>query len=238
MHFSARLALIALLLAANGCRIVQIPSEDGSITSGSTLYDCAAGQECSIDIDSGSVFSDSFTAIPKPGFSFAGWGGNSCKQGENPCNVFLTEEFTALETETTMEPRFIPAQFSKDWLAGKVFYTVYFAGGVLPDGSDTENDVGIVDRLEFSESGVVRVTAVLNDIYDPETIKFEVTGGRLHAAGDDSAYGTSIACLGTGKYLLARYTEEGDSNLERWYYKEKHAVKYANKLVQDIPPEC
>ncbi|MFT4518840.1 MAG: hypothetical protein ACI9JM_001225 [Halioglobus sp.] len=70
---SKALAIATLLLFIQGCRIVMIVPEGGSIVSTSESYDCAAEQTCFIELPSIPFDGDTFTAIPQEGYVFKGW---------------------------------------------------------------------------------------------------------------------------------------------------------------------
>ncbi len=79
--------LILLILLVQGCRITQVVPAGGFVRSSSGLHDCQAGQTCVLDIN-GVPFSDTFTAIPAPGYRFVGWQqgqGSLCAGKDTPC---------------------------------------------------------------------------------------------------------------------------------------------------------
>lgn len=87
---SRNLALACLILPLAGCKLSVIATSGGEVDSASTTRDCASGSVCEFNITSDN-FSDSFTAIPNPGYVFSQWadGPNfQCGGSTNPsCNV-------------------------------------------------------------------------------------------------------------------------------------------------------
>lgn len=80
-----RLIVVLLPILLSACQITQETPAEGSIVSASGNYDCGSGQTCIVDVENGASFSDTFTAIPNPGYRFVEWkkadkylcGGNS-----------------------------------------------------------------------------------------------------------------------------------------------------------------
>jgi len=109
MRFKHYALLPLLLLLLHGCRITQVVPEGGSISSASGLHDCPSGQTCIIDVD-GVPFSDTFTAVPAPGYQFVGWQAGSgalCAGKTTPCalqNIPVT--LTQLPNDMSLLPAF------------------------------------------------------------------------------------------------------------------------------------
>jgi hypothetical protein len=66
------IAAAALGLALGGCKLAVIVGEGGDITSVSGTNDCSGPGYCVIDIDDPN-FTETFTAVPKPGYEFVKW---------------------------------------------------------------------------------------------------------------------------------------------------------------------
>ncbi len=104
------IALAIFLLFLQGCKITQVVPANGAIVSRTGNYNCAAGQTCVIDVVNGSVFSDTFTAVPDAGYRFAGWkkqSGYLCGGNKTPCALEnVPANFTAVDADTFLEPIF------------------------------------------------------------------------------------------------------------------------------------
>lgn len=74
MQYSlARATAVATIgLALTGCKLAVIVGEGGSVTSLSGNNDCSGPAYCIIDIDN-PAFSETFTAVPEPGYEFVKW---------------------------------------------------------------------------------------------------------------------------------------------------------------------
>lgn len=60
-------------------------------------YDCPEDSTCVVNVPAGAPFSDVFTAVPRKGYAFAGWGeslGNPCQGKQEPCLVEIPESQT------------------------------------------------------------------------------------------------------------------------------------------------
>jgi formylglycine-generating enzyme required for sulfatase activity len=99
-----------MLLFLQGCKITQTAPGNGWVKSLSGQHDCATGQTCTIDIDAGTEFSDTFTAVPAAGFVFSGWvkeSGFICGGRLQPCALEnVPAGLTALDLEVFLQPTF------------------------------------------------------------------------------------------------------------------------------------
>lgn len=102
-----RLSLsLALLLFLQACRIIQTVPEGGQIVSASGAYDCSAGHTCIIEVQ-GDTFTETFTAVPDPGYRFLGWKQGLCVGSTAPCELLdVPPSLTLLEVDAVLEPRF------------------------------------------------------------------------------------------------------------------------------------
>ncbi|MFT4518474.1 MAG: hypothetical protein ACI9JM_000855 [Halioglobus sp.] len=66
------LALGFAICIAAGCKIAVISAEGGDVTSLSSTRDCDEGDNCIFEVTD-PAFSETFTAVPKPGFEFVRW---------------------------------------------------------------------------------------------------------------------------------------------------------------------
>ena len=90
---------LACLLFNYGCKIFQTAGHGGSIVSMSGEYDCPEDRQCVVDVPAEKPFSDLFTAVPRKGYAFAGWGESQddlCHGREEPCLVDIPASYTHL----------------------------------------------------------------------------------------------------------------------------------------------
>jgi hypothetical protein len=110
MTIRRTLGFLSLLILLTSCRIIQTVPEGGSIVSRTGMHDCAEGQTCIIDVN-GTVFSDTFIAVAKPGYRFTGWGKGLCGGSLFPCALEdVPEDFTSKDVDTFLLPLFSPEQ--------------------------------------------------------------------------------------------------------------------------------
>ena len=103
MGFVAAAALLA------GCKIVQTSTSGGSIVSASGDHDCAEENTCEIDIPNGDPFSETFTAVTRYGYAFAGWRGTEsylCAGSAPACTVDIPGSITAYDATGYMTAEF------------------------------------------------------------------------------------------------------------------------------------
>jgi hypothetical protein len=109
--FTRVLSLSLLLLVLQGCRIIQIVDEGGVISSRTGNNDCPENQTCIIDVENGTVFSDTFTASPAQGYIFAGWKLGLCAYQVGPCVLEgIPGNFTAVDADLDLAPTFVQPQ--------------------------------------------------------------------------------------------------------------------------------
>ena len=103
MVFATATALLA------GCKIVQTSTSGGSIVSASGNYDCAEDSVCKIDIPNGDPFNETFTAVARYGYAFAGWRGTEsylCAGSAPTCTVDIPASITAYDATGYMTAEF------------------------------------------------------------------------------------------------------------------------------------
>ncbi|MEM6581081.1 MAG: imelysin family protein [Pseudomonadota bacterium] len=116
--FAAALAASLFLV---GCKVVVKVPDGGSVTSASGDFDCASGEECSIDVTNFD-FEETFTAVPEEGFEFIGWSTTGfCATSTAPCRLTtvgldgVNDDLTELVTqflESDSEEFFVEPLFS------------------------------------------------------------------------------------------------------------------------------
>jgi Alginate lyase len=115
--------VVSLLLG--GCKIIQITPSGGSIVSASGEHDCSPNQTCEIDVVNGETFSDTFTAIPKPGYKFVKWKkapSYLCGNSRGSCDLInVPPALTEKDVDLILAPVFV---------------------------KDSDND-GVEDRMDF-----------------------------------------------------------------------------------------
>jgi len=89
LKYAKHAIVVLLFFALQGCKIQISVPPGGTVVSSSGKYTCRAGESCRVDVSSFS-FSDSFTAVPAPGYEFGGWArgyGYFCQGALTPCNI-------------------------------------------------------------------------------------------------------------------------------------------------------
>ncbi len=106
MNVAKIVSVALLLLIIQGCKITQVVPEGGHIQSRTGLNDCASGQTCVINVP-GTVFADTFTAVPAAGYKFSGWKHNLCVGKTTPCALEgIPTSLTSLNNDLRLEPIF------------------------------------------------------------------------------------------------------------------------------------
>jgi uncharacterized repeat protein (TIGR02543 family) len=115
-----------------GCKLDVMVSSGGNVDSGSGTRDCAGPGYCEFDITDSS-FSETFTAVPRPGFTFVKWQDGSgflCAKSTDPvCTIEMPNE-----------------------TLGDAVIALFASGSIKPvfsspQGVDTDGD-GIINELD------------------------------------------------------------------------------------------
>ena len=124
------LLLATLFTAVAGCKLQVISPTGGQVTSLAS-GDCAAGFVCDIEITAPD-FSESFTALPEPGYEFEKW---------NTGGGFFCAGSTAATCMVTLP----------GGVGGNAIIALFASGSIMPVykdvGFDTDND-GVADRID------------------------------------------------------------------------------------------
>ncbi|MEH6611609.1 MAG: hypothetical protein V7696_19735 [Halioglobus sp.] len=105
MNALKTIIFVVVIIALQSCRIIQTAPPSGSIISSSGNNDCMAGNTCVVDVQNGSTFNDTFTAVPEPGYTFRGWKkakGHLCGGKKAPCELRLPGNFTEIDFDASL----------------------------------------------------------------------------------------------------------------------------------------
>ncbi len=168
--------IVATAVALGGCKIVQTSTTGGSIVSASGDYNCPEDSVCEVDIPNGTPFRETFTAVPRDGYAFAGWRGAElflCAGNMPTCTVDLPAASTVHDGYGYMTAEFYhqPALISPGAIAveygiwGEVLSIVSGGATVFADDFDGDGDddvvftVGTFPGEEFtgSREGVILI---------------------------------------------------------------------------------
>ena len=92
-----------------GCKISQTSTSGGSIMSASGNHDCAEASTCEIDVPNGERFAETFTAVARHGYAFAGWRGSErylCAGNTSLCVVDIPSTITTYDAVGYMTAEF------------------------------------------------------------------------------------------------------------------------------------
>ncbi len=132
MDFVKTLLSLSLIVVLAGCKIIQTVPQGGQIVSRTGLHDCAEGATCTIDVEDGTRFADTFMAVPRSGYYFNRWKearGYLCGGSTAPCALEgVPGSLTAYDVDLKLQPEFLPGT-----------------------GPLRESDVGFRRHVEFAE---------------------------------------------------------------------------------------
>lgn len=106
-----KISVAAVILGSvSACKIIQVVPEGGSIVSRTGSNNCSESSTCEIDVENGSEFSDTFTAVPNQGFRFVAWKEEDrylCGGLAAPCELEgVPGSFTDQDIDLFLEPVF------------------------------------------------------------------------------------------------------------------------------------
>lgn len=140
-----RILILLLAFTLTGCKLAVIVSSGGDVTSGSDARNCGGGSFCEFGITDPN-FSETFTAVARPGFEFQKWQGGPnffCGDSTNPvCTLTLPgDDFGNV----------VVAQFAM----GRIM-PIFEDVGFDPDGDGVRNELdpdddndGILDEYDL-----------------------------------------------------------------------------------------
>ena len=100
---------LSLVIALSGCKIEQTTTTGGYIRSASGEFDCPEANHCEFDVPNGEPFVETFRAIPRFRYAFAGWASSEsylCSGNTAICRVELPTWATSLDGSAYMTAEF------------------------------------------------------------------------------------------------------------------------------------
>lgn len=129
------LVYITIVFLASGCKLAVMVSSEGNVESLSGTRDCSGPGYCEFNITEPS-FSETFTAVPRPGFEFVRWqdgNGFICANATDPvCTVEMPNETLGAAVVALFSTGSLRPVFSDP-------------GGVDTDGDGTYNEFDMDD---------------------------------------------------------------------------------------------
>lgn len=108
------LLVVSLSVVVTGCKLAVMVPSGGDVTSASGTRNCSGKSVCEFEITS-PTFSDSFTAVAKPGYQFVKWntgGGFLCPNSTSPtCTVTLTGDANSANVVATFTTAYVMPVF-------------------------------------------------------------------------------------------------------------------------------
>lgn len=145
-----RLGLIAFLIATlTGCFLEITVGDGGEVQSASSLSDCAENSVCSIEILDAS-FSETFVAVPKPGYRFIGWDDGADYQCKGSFRSICVVENTGFAGNAQAEGVIAS---SKKYFLKPIFQPVSGPPFSLRDGNG--HDVGEIITLYHAGANII-----------------------------------------------------------------------------------
>ena len=127
-------------------------------------HDCPEDWECVVHVLAGEPFNDVFTAVPRAGYAFAGWGdsqGGLCQGEDEPCLVDIPKALTDFDGRVLLTAEFYhrpelvdPGTLSIEWgvWRGEVDYDSIFLMFAADFDGDSDDDVLISGWWDKADS--------------------------------------------------------------------------------------
>lgn len=170
------IAILLPLALLSGCKIIQEVGRGGSIVSDSGDFDCPSQTVCTIDVENGQAFKDTFAAVPEPGYQFFGWApsipgekASLCGGSKEPCVLSASPEFTDNDSEFYLEPIF-GMDLDRDGIANAQDNDL--------DGDGVRNGIDIFPR-DVSQLGKTIERICLGPDWIDDERCFEVNTNRI-----------------------------------------------------------
>jgi len=127
----------------------------------------------------------------------------------------------------------IPTVFTKQYLAGKTFYIVWFGDGDGPTGGPLF-EVPVCIKVVYGADGTAQYTGLLNGGTGSAT--YDVTAGGLLYTDTDVTAGNIIVNGSTADYIKTNYTINGNfDNVDLYFFDQAKALAFASTLTASIP---
>jgi len=131
----------------------------------------------------------------------------------------------------------VPEKFTQEWLEGRTLYNVFYGIGRKENGSDTETEVPVAYRYEFSADGVVEITPMINGGTAATRVDYTVfSDGALdlgHGGGN-----RLVACENGESYIKTHFTNGTDVDNVDLFFFNKADAEDAVKFLGGRIPEC
>jgi hypothetical protein len=203
------LLLSGLALLVSGCKLkVYVPTGEGHVESKSGAFYCSVLSVCNIDITN-DAFEETFRAVPRPGFVFAGWKDRPMGLYANSIDdAYITTVFhgqsqalldmLASDEQYYLEPRFIEMEAFEWRPLGK---ELYGSSEEPIRGVELSADGGVYAVIDRGAAGIP-VT-----VYERGPSRWQRRGDAIGRPGSGSAVDIALSRDGN---VLAYSSETAD----------------------------
>lgn len=214
----ARLATTAALgLALTGCKLAVMVGEGGDVISQSGNNDCTGPGYCTIDITS-PTFSESFTAVARPGYEFVkwqdGWGFQCADQTSTVCTVSVPGGATGLAVVASYETASVRPVFNN--------VGIDTDGDGLRDSIDPDDDNdGVLDEDDLAPKDPNITTTCAGapaDVVLTEDVDWAIQGSQtLIPLGQSNIASTRFTATANPEYSgqVSVVSSTGNSSVQR-----------------------